>query len=370
MDSGGSVVTLLGSGNSLGVYVPAVQLSRRLALKGVRSDIVVLENLYLDHLKAKVPAYREAFHADFAVAKKSAAFARDISGSFDEDKVERLLRRWERERRTEFVALTGFWLPILHRYRERRGADGLKVDLLHLDAGTSVSYIVYRDLCAPFRSVRFLDPSRERMELTLAVTDRPPIPWAERAGRFTVHGGGWGIGTYQRACGEMAAAGLQLNALAYYDRDLVPCGNIRYYRNDPDWSPWQTDGNGEHGFPPLARIEPGLPAAYFRREDYPPLFDVLRDSAAIVTKPGGYSLFESLAAATPLVLLEPFAKHEEDNARYWIERGFGIRYDDWRAGGYAAQPLARLHENLLQARADIIEYGGMTDAAENEPNVR
>jgi hypothetical protein len=364
------VVTLLGSGNSLGAYVPAVQLSRRLASKGIGSDICVLENVFKDHVKAKVPTYRKAFHNDFSLAKKSVDFAHDITGSFDPLKVESLLKQWETEGRSAFIATTGFWLPVLHQYRERRGAAELKVDLLHLDAGTSVSYVVYRDLIFPsYRNIRFFDTSCAGMSMTLAISDQPAIPMARREQRYTVHGGGWGIGTYKRVCREMLAGGLQLNALAYFANDIEISENVRYYMNDPAWSPWLQDGLGGHGFPPLARIAPGCPVVYTRRDDYPPLFEIIRNSVAIVSKPGGYSLFESLASATPFVFLEPFARHEADNARYWIERGLGIWYDDWQTMGYDLEPLNRIHENLLQAKANTIEYGGNLYATENEKNV-
>ncbi|ANY69368.1 hypothetical protein BBD42_24945 [Paenibacillus sp. BIHB 4019] len=370
MNNPKGVVTLLGSGNSLGAYVPAVQLSRRLDAQGIRSEICVLENFYRDSIKNKVPAYRKAFHNDFNLAKKSAEFAHDISGSFDPLKVEQLLDEWEREGRNSFIATTGFWLPVLNQYRERHGSGGLKVDLLHLDAGISVSYVVYRELIGDFyRKIRFFDTSCSQMAMTLSITEQSAIPLAEREQRFTLHGGGWGIGTYKRACREMLAGGMQLNVLAYFDNDIEMSENVRYYMNDPNWSPWLKDGRGVHGFPPLGRIDSGYPVVYSRRDDYPPLFDIIRNSMAIISKPGGYSLFESLESATPFIFLEPFAKHEESNARYWIERGLGIWYDDWKTQGYAFEPLVRIHENLLQARASTIEYGGNLYAAENESNV-
>jgi len=66
MGDSSDVVTLLGSGNSLGAYVPAVQLSRLLALKGIRSEVCVLQTLYRDDIQAKVPMYVHDFELNEA----------------------------------------------------------------------------------------------------------------------------------------------------------------------------------------------------------------------------------------------------------------------------------------------------------------
>lgn len=363
-------VTLLGSGNSLGVYVPVMQLSRQLNSRGIPTEVCVLEDLYLDHIKQKVPAYKKAFHQSFTVAKKGAELARDISDCLDSIKLRQLFEGWEREGKTRFVTATGFWLPIIKQYQLFTGGLRLEVDCLHFDAIHSPSYLVYEDISDSYNHIWFYDPAGKGMSYRIAITDETPVPLHMREERYIAHGGGWGIGTYPSAVQELLQAGKRLSVLAYYREDIKPHEQIHYFMNDPEWSPWVKNEDGYFQFPPLARIEYGQAPEYRNQQTYPPLFNVIRHSAAIISKPGGYSLMESLAAATPFVFLEPFGRHEASNAAYWIKQGFGIWYEDWKAEGYSMDSLIRMHENLMLARNHSIDYGGVLDAAQNNPEIR
>lgn len=359
-------VTLLGSGNSLGVYVPVIQLSRQLSGRGIPVEVCVLEDLYFDVLQHKLATYKKAFHDSFAVAKKGAELARDSAGNFDPVKVSKLLDMWEQEKRSSFIAATGFWLPIIEQYQLRLGARPLGVQFLHLDADYSPSYLVYGNRADPYSHIWFYGNENSGMTHRIAISEELPIPFSQREERYLVHGGGWGIGTYRSAAQELIQSGKRLNVLAYYDEDLIEQEEFHYYRNDPAWSPWVRDERGRMQFPPLARVKLGQAPCYHNCEQYPLLFRVIRKLAAIISKPGGYSLMESLASATPLVFLEPFGKHEASNARFWIKQGYGIRYEDWKAEHFAMDVLEPLHENLVQASNQLIDYGGEYDAAQNE----
>ncbi|KAF6579789.1 hypothetical protein UY286_20585 [Paenibacillus polymyxa] len=361
-------VTILGSGNSLGVYMPAVQLGIYLERSGISNEVCVLENVYVDGLKNKVPAYRKAFHDNFAIARKSVELARDISDCLDPTKVQLLLEDWSRERRTSFIALTGFWIPILEQY-ERFVGTRLEVDMLHLDATLSPSYLVYGSRSERYNHIWFYEPTKKRFELQLPMTDEAPIPFRQREERMVVHGGGWGIGTYPQAVRDLLEGGMELDVLAYFDEDIQPDPRICYYRNDPSWSPWLRNRRGEFGFPPFAQIQHGETPIYLDSGTTPLLFERIRRCTAIVSKPGGYSLMESFAAATPMVFLEPFGRHETANAEYWIKQGFGVSFTDWKTQGFNIEILERAHCNLLHARERCKTYGGVNYATQNESKV-
>ena len=55
------------------------------------------------------------------------------------------------------------------------------------------------------------------------------------------------------------------------------------------------------------------------------VFDWMRAADVLVTKPGGLTTSEALAAGVPLVLLRPLPGQEERNARYLISRGAALR---------------------------------------------
>ena len=68
--------------------------------------------------------------------------------------------------------------------------------------------------------------------------------------------------------------------------------------------------------------------------------DWMHASDALVTKPGGLTTSEALAAGTPMVLLRPLPGQEERNVRYLVSRGAALR-------AARTQDLARVVNVLL-----------------------
>ncbi|QJC51170.1 hypothetical protein HGI30_06055 [Paenibacillus albicereus] len=348
-------VTLLSSGNSLGVYMPALRLRNRLRARGVPARIEMLETLYDDATRARIPRTREAFHDRFDVARAALRLARDSGRSLEEARVRETLARWQAEGRRRFWALTGFWLPVLEQAAAMRPEERLDIRFIRLDAADTPSYAVFGGRMAAFPQERLYGELGDELAATLPVDDAEPIPYARRDLRFLLHGGGWGIGTYREAEEELRRAGHAVHLIAYREQELGPpepdrsCGLL-----DPDWSPWETDAEGRHVEPPYA--EPSL-AGRSVAADAMPLVPVaggiwrrIREAAAIVSKPGGATLLDSLSAATPLLLLAPYGEHEQANARLWERLGFGMAFERWSALGCPLEPLAAMHERLAQAR--------------------
>jgi processive 1,2-diacylglycerol beta-glucosyltransferase len=79
------------------------------------------------------------------------------------------------------------------------------------------------------------------------------------------------------------------------------------------------------------------------------VYDWMHAADVLVTKPGGLSTSEALAAGTPLVLLRPLPGQEERNAKYLVSHGAALRatragelvrmVDAVLAGGDAARRL-------------------------------
>jgi len=351
-------VTLLSSGNSLGVYVPAVQIQYQLRKRGIPASVDVLENVFYDEKKSRMKETKRTFHLHFSAALLGHKLARDIRPSLDPDKVELLLNKWEAERRTRFMVFTGFWIPILEAYKRRM--DAIRVDVVHIDSVYSPSFAVYEVELRAYRHVWLFDYRKRQLAYRIPIGSEPLVPY-ERRERVLIHGGGWGIGTYQSKIPELRERGIPLSIIAYYP-DEVAYPDERYYMADPDWSPWHANGEGEHTFPPFAEVKTGEPLAFATQPEYPKLFDVIRHSLAIVSKPGGSTLVDSLASATPVVFLEPFGDHERKNAELWETLGFGISYQRWQEDDFSTDLLHRCHRNLEKARLTPIDYGGTYDA--------
>ncbi|MBJ6363740.1 hypothetical protein ACFOQM_21160 [Paenibacillus sp. GCM10012307] len=347
-------VTLLSAGNSLGVYIPAKLLQLQLRKEGIQADIYMLEHLYDDETRENIPRYRKAFHDSFKVAKTGYKLARDSRSNLDEGKTAALLEQWRQEGRRKFLALTGFWIPVLERYQNMLGGTGVDIRLIRLDASDTPSFSVYGDACSQFANIWLYPHGEERIAQTITVSAKEPVSFEKRERRYLIHGGGWGIGTYKDKIAELESAGAALHIVTYYREgtQLAPHdrGQHRYYLLDPDWSPWHRNADGEFDFPPFAEIDASQPYEFGDSPDYPRVFELIRQSTGIISKPGGATLLDSLAAATPLIFLEPFGEHERSNARLWESLGLGICYEAWQAQHYSTDVLVQLHQNLLRAR--------------------
>lgn len=365
-----SSVTLLASGNSLGAYIPAMHLHTYLQGRGARTDVHVLENLYHEEVRRKIHSTKKAFHADFSVALMGHRLAKPVDSSLDEAEVQRLLDDWKREGVFRFAVFTGFWLPILERYKTI-ATTALDIRLIRLDAWDTPSFKVHKPLYPGYNNVWFYEPSKLSPDSYIASDETDPLPYAQRAGRILIHGGGWGIGTYAGTISELRQLGYPLDVIVYDPSEVEEDdGSTRYFGTEATWDPWSRNAQGQHTFPRMVRyvredgILRGIPLG-----DYSAYTDLMRNSAAIISKPGGATLNDSLSYGIPFVMLEPFGEHELHNSNYWESCGFGIRFAEWKARDFSEQQLEGMYRRLLEQRSQINHYGRNTYAAENSSYV-
>jgi hypothetical protein len=348
-------VTILCAGPGLGFYVPGALLARQIGRRRP-VDLVVIEALLPAAHQATVRRARVDFHRDFRVAKMGQRVVKDFTADLDPSAVEALRRRWTDEGRRDFIVFSGFWAPLLSRHA--REAGPLRIDLCHVDAAASSSWsLAGADGRPPgARDVWFVEWEERRLGLRLEVSGEPPLPWSERGDRLLAHGGGWGMGTYRERIRAVDSRQWPLDLLCYEQGDIDrSAAGVRHLLLDPGWSPWEVKGPADW-FPPLGEIDSIGAVRYSRSADFPPLFSWIRRAPAVITKPGGGTLIDSLAAATPLLLVEPFGDYERKNGLLWKQLGFALDLDEWVAGGCRREALEPLHGNLLAARARTPDY--------------
>jgi hypothetical protein len=350
-------VSVLTSGIGLGVYVPALLIQRQVRAHGAAIDVETLEGYYSPDCQRRQLAHKAAYHLNFRLAVMAHRMAPSIESCLDQTRIDELLHQWSAEQRTNFIVWSGFWLPILEKYR-RLTDSGLQIDCCRIDASGSASYRAHEDLARGARNIWLWNWQEKKTIFEVPVDDQPPVGFSDRDERLVVHGGGWGIGTYQNACAEL---GDPPRGTTAWDLDVVVHDRAeavrsrpgdRYYMVDPDWRAWDRSGDG-HTFPPLNEIDG---AAGTRTNNDHVLYQLIRRSKAIVSKPGGGTLIDSLSSATPLVLLEPCGDAEACNGALWEHLGFGIPLSKWRASGYSEMILSELHDNLLRRRRNGPDY--------------
>ncbi len=361
---GQAPVTILASGVHLGVYVPSLLVRTGLTARGVAAEVLVLEDFYKPGHRDRLPSLKRLFHADFSAALMAHRMVGDIRPALDPDRVSRLLDSWQSENRRCFVMWSGFWMPILEEYRRRFAPGIVQIDLCRIDAEVSATFKAYADIDIEqpgYREIWLWRKADRRLVHGVQVAG-PPLPWADRRRRAVVHGGGWGIGTYRDKIGELGRSGLGLDIIAYDPAEAEDHPTHRWFMVDPGWCAWGGEPGRAAEFPPFGPVTGRVAGPFVNRPDHHDLFDVVRQAEAIVSKPGGGTLIDSLAAATPLIMLEAYGYAEQANAEVWEHLGFGISYQSWKESGWDRALLERLHGNLRAAAPLAIDYAA--DCAE------
>lgn len=382
-----SPITILTSGNSLGAYVPGIRLVEQLRRRGIPAEAEVLERLFPEETRRNMIRTKQLFHNSFEAAKMGTRMARDIGLTLDEAVVANLLQRWRDEGRSVFLAVTGFWIPVLQRYEKMMHPEPIRAEFLRLDAVDTPSYRPYEDVYPRYRHHWLYRLGREgtsELHAKLTMSDADFVPYSERERRIVVHGGGWGIGTYRSKIANIQRH-YSLAIVVYHSEEVIdalPCDRI--YMTDPNWHPWLEESLSydrtmqaaqatqtaqstltnlsnqiDTAYPPMAEWKRNEPLTYERGTNGPLLYEVIRNSLAIVSKPGGGTLIDSLSSATPLIYLEPFGEHERANAELWGQLGFGISYDRWLEADCSWEMLYELHCNLKSQTLSLSDFGGM-----------
>lgn len=349
------MIGVLTSGVALGVHVPGLLLAQRMRERGVHSEIFVLERLLPESKRATTAQMKYAFHRDFRVALTGQRLAVDPSAAVPDEKVRELAGHWRRHGLRRLVVFSGFWLSIVERCAAF-SENWLEVDICHVDSVPSPSFRAADQALSRARQMWLADAVHSVLPCTIPVSTRAPLRWAEREPRLLAHGGGWGMGTYRQRANELRERGFELDIVAYEPADLRRAQDlgIRYFMIDPQWHPWLDDG-----FPPFGAADGWGDPVYVRGTECHGSFELARSALAMISKPGGGTLLDSLHSATPLVLLEPFGAHEARNAELWEQLGFGITLERWRDADFDLAILEGLHDALLCAAPGIPDYARM-----------
>ena len=351
-------LTILTSAVGLGAYIPALLIARQLRAADRTVNVEVIEDFYTAEKQQAHSAHRDAHHQSFALAQIAHRMARSTEGSLDDARVAHLIETWRERACSHFVVWCGFWLPVIERYRRLAPQCTLRVDHCRIDGVVSASFNVHEALDRLGQDIWLWHAKSQRLVHEIPVTDARFIPFDQRPHRLVVHGGGWGIGTYQQICPELRSADWHLDIVVHgADEAADATSDDCRFMLDPAWSPWLRDAHGALTFPPMLQLS-GTPAPALgsNRARYHDLFDVIACARAIVSKPGGCTLIDSLASGTPVILLEAYGYAERSNAEVWIALGYGITFEAWRESGFSMDVVHRLHENLLNRDRNTINY--------------
>ena len=140
---------------------------------------------------------------------------RDVQESLDSERIRLLLESWLNERRVDFIVWSGFWLPVIEQYRQLSGGATLHVDHCRIDADVSASFRIYPRLESRGNAIWLWNWEQRKIIHEIPVTEEAPIPFGDREDQLIVHGGGWGIGTYQSRIPELQRTRYSLSVVVH-----------------------------------------------------------------------------------------------------------------------------------------------------------
>lgn len=361
MSASTAPLVILTSAVGLGVYIPAVLMQRGFSRRGADVEVEVIESYYLPQKQRSHLLHRDAQRQNFALAKMANRLARGVDDCFDPQRIAHLLAHWEAQGATRFVVWSGYWLPLLERYRRQSGLP-LQVDYCHIDAAVSASFqSAFRDqpdLPQRGRDIWLWNCERQALPHRIVVADDSTGPaFVDREPALLVHGGGWGLGTYMNTLADLSRGfGLEVVVHDQEQARMVGALKGRCYMPSAGWNAWQREPGQRPEFPPMVELTRYGQRTMAGSEDHHALHGRIREVKAVVSKPGGCTLIDSLAAATPVVFLEAYSASEERNAEIWCRLGFGISFELWRDQDFPQDVLAELQANLLAARDRGTDY--------------
>lgn len=332
-------VYILTSARGLGPYIAAVLLASSLREAGLSASVELLEDNYNDAELRRLEADIQKYQANFRIAEL-AARVRAVWSS------KRIQLSDNARRAGRLIVLTGEWCSSIPTDLAS------STDLVYLDRESAPSWeqareSVTRLVCCGASEVQLTFASGGR-RLTLTRRPSKSLEWQYRQRRFVLHAGGWGLGDLQAAVEVLVATCARPIELLLGSREPysnLPA-NVRQYRISSCWQPWVA--NEEAPFPPLYRVGEMAEQVFTGLEHS--ALQLVANAHAIVAKPGGMTLAESLMTATPVLFLPPFGEHERANAEEWVENGFGMYLTDWTSIPEGVDHLYRMHMNLVDAR--------------------
>lgn len=352
------MIRILTSTMGLGTYVPALLLADYLKSRQMECRVQVIESYLGDEKLNKFIVNKEQYHQSFKVAKLGHKLAeKKLSGLLEAAEEDKVIKEWNSETAEYFLVMSGNWMDVLLRYLQLGRIKADSVYMIHMDVGITPSWCRFAGLNI-FHNLRVYDEKGVNYWFESPIFTKKNIFEGEKEEKpwIYIHGGGWGMGTY-REYGQNLKERLpyRIRTTIHHMEEADFSNGWEYYLMDPDWRPWETE-NGCF-YPSIYRIDDSQKMIRIPNEHHCGMYSLYQNSCAIISKAGGGTLMDSLITATPLVFIDPIAKHEEENQKLWVKLGLGIMFEDWEKENYSLTVLKKLYDNILEYRNRIPGIG-------------
>lgn len=337
---------ILGSSIAMGVCVPALWVYKYLKNKGnVICEFKVLEEMYPEHYKANLEKNKSKFHNDFKIAKIAHKFPNKVNQVLDDQMIKAFLEECIRKQYDSIIVFSGFWDEIIVKLINLDSKFKSKLFAVHMDTVFSNSW-KNKDM-SKYEELWLFKKDTNQIMYKLAEFERERKE--EIYHRIVAHGGGWGMGTYREYKGILNKFGFKVNEVIYYSKEFESFDKVNsYFLLDPNWQLNLHDIS----FPKLYERR-GKQWIQVEEENSSGLIKILQSADAIISKPGGGTLADSFMTYTPIIFLEPLSDYEKENAKMWVDNGFGIGIQEWLETDKKEERLKQLRENIIEASRGV-----------------
>jgi len=346
-------IKILTSAIGFGGYIPAVIVGKQLSSRGIRTSVYVIEKFLSEEKKEVFRESRVEFRNNNRIAYLASQLPIDYNAKFEIGAMEKLFDQWKHEGASTFLCFSGLWLDVMAAYQDRFG----KIDVYccRMDATESSTWKDRRTEMIR-ETFFFFDVKKTKINYLLTLPSLVTKPFSSRENSVVIHGGGWGLGNYIHKSNAITSTSFTKKLFIFEKSEFLPDNNnTSFYLNNPNWDPIAEDS----GFPPLGQMISHDVINYIESDEYHAALQVINDSKAIISKPGGMSLLDSIITETPLVYLETAGINEEGNKKLLESLDLGISFGRWADIGFDKEILNKLNRNLTAVKKEIPDFTSM-----------
>ncbi|EDP95405.1 hypothetical protein U8527_17100 [Kordia algicida OT-1] len=337
-------INILTSVIGYGIYFPALIVYEQLKALHYNVNIYIIERYFDEKATSEFELTKTAFQKDVRLVQIASRIPVKYTKKLSDEKTERLFQNWSNNNTTHFLCFSGLWLETLQDYKKQQ--PNCVIDICRVDSAVSSTWealLRHKNLIT--NDVSFFDAKATKINYVLNIPEIKPLPYSERSQNVTIHGGGWDLGDFTSKT-EQFTKDFHVNLIVNGLQELS-AKNITLFANQPNWNPLY-----ENGFPPFGRMDSTSKLALENYEKHPGILTVLAKSKAIVSKPGGMTLMDSLITETPLLFLKSVGKNENSNQQLWENLQLGISLEAWQQSKDKTALLQEMQSRILAVKTE------------------
>ncbi|MBC8757664.1 hypothetical protein H2O64_23550 [Kordia sp. YSTF-M3] len=327
-----------------GVYFPALILFEQLKALGYNVNIYIIERFFDEKATSEFERTKTAFKKDVRLVQIASRIPVKYTEKLSIRKTEALFQEWSNNNSTHFLCFSGLWLETLHAYKNQH--PNCTIDACRVDSAVAATWgMLSKHTELITNDLSFFTASENKINYVLNIPEIQPVPYLKRENNVTIHGGGWDLGDFTTTTEQFT--NYHVNLIVNDLNVDFNTKNTTLHANKPHWNPLYEDG-----FPPFGRMNSDNSITFKANKKHPGILNVLAKSNAIVSKPGGMTLMDSLITETPLIFLKSVGKNENSNKKLWETLQLGIPIETWQKSEHQATTLTEMHERIIAIKKE------------------